>query len=146
MANFVFNIAKGKVAHYAGLPAADDSLIAVPLEADVIEPDSTLKDYDTLAALLGGTSDEQVTMGRKTLSGVTATVSDSSDWVDVDANDPVWTAAGGAPIGAIVICYKPASGSPDSDIVPLTKHDFPITPGGGDITATVAAGGFYRAQ
>jgi hypothetical protein len=146
MANFVFNIAKGKVAYYAGLPAANDALIAVPLEADVIEADATMKDHDTLGALLAGTSDEQTTMGRKTLTGNTVTVDDTNDWVDVDADDPVWTAAGGPAIAAIVICYDPDTTSgDDTSIIPLTKHDFPMTPAGGDITATVAADGYYRA-
>lgn len=146
MANIVFNNAKGKVAYYAGLPASNDALIAVPLEADVIETDSTLKDYDTLSALLAGTSDRQTTMGDKTLTGVTVTVDDTNDWVDVDCNDPVWAAAGGVAIAAIVICYMPDNTAPtDASAIPLTKHDFPITPAGGDITATVASGGFYRA-
>lgn len=146
MANIVFNIAKGKVGYYSMLPGADDSLIAVPLEADVIEADATLRDHDTLAALLAGTSDEQTTMGRKVLTGVTSVPDDTNEWLDADFSDPVWAAAGGVPIAAIVICYKPTAASPDSDIIPLTKHDFPMTPAGGDITATVAAGGFYRAS
>lgn len=147
MANFVFNIAKGKVGYYAGLPGTNDALIAVPLEADVIEADATLKDADTLAAVLAGTSDEQTTMGRKTLAGVTSTIDDTNDWLDVDFTDPVWTAASGAAVAAVVICYVPDNTSPnDATTIPLTKHDFAVTPGGGDVTAVVAAGGFYRAS
>lgn len=147
MANLVFNNAKGKVAYYAGLPAANDALIWVPLEADVIEADATLRDYTNLAALLAGTSDEQTTMGRKTATAVTVTVDNTNDWVDVDCDDPVWAAAGGVPIAALVCCYVPDTTAPsDATTIPLTKHDFPQTPAGGSITGTVAAGGFYRAS
>ena len=34
----------------------------------------------------------------------------------------------------------------DANIVPLTMHDFVVTPDGSDITAQIAAAGFYRAS
>lgn len=146
MADFVFNIAKGRAAHLATLPATNDALVAVPIEASGLEADATLKDYTTLQALLAGASNEQTTMGRKTLTSVTVAVSNTSDWVDVDAADFTWVAATGNPLGAVVICYDPdvAVGT-DNDLIPLTKHDFVVTPGGADITAQVDVGGFYRA-
>lgn len=146
MSDFVFNTAKGRAAHFAGLPAANDALVAVPLEAAGLEADATLKDYTTLQALLAGTSNEQTTMGRKTLTLVTSTINNASDWVDVDAADFTWVAATGNPVGAVVICYDPdTTTGTDADLVPLTKHDFVVTPGGADITAQVDVGGFYRA-
>ena len=114
MADLVFNIAKGKFAYYAGLPAAADALIAVPIETTGLEADETLKDYDTLSALLAGTSNEQTSnMTRKTLASVTVTVDDTpgANWVNVDAADPVWTAATGNAISALVICYDPDTGT-----------------------------------
>jgi hypothetical protein len=141
MADLVFNVMKGKHAYYATLPAADDSLIAVPIETTGIVGDSTMEDYDTLALLLAGASNEQTTMGRKTLTSVTVTVNDTDNKVTVDADDIAWTAATGNDISAIVICYKPASGSTDSDILPMYKHDFVIAVDGSDVTATVSASG-----
>ena len=147
MTDTVANIAKGKVAYYAGLPAANDALKAIPLETTGLEADGTLQDYDTVAALLAGASNEQTTMGRKTLASVTVTVDDTNDRVDVDCADPTWTAATGNAISAIVICYDPdTTAGTDADLVPLVKLDAAATPAGGDITYQVAAGGFYRAS
>ncbi|MEN9793034.1 MAG: hypothetical protein RL330_1112 [Actinomycetota bacterium] len=150
MADLVFNIAKGKAAYYAGLPATNDALIVVPIEASGIEADETLKDYDNLSALLGGTSNEQTSnMTRKTLASVTVTVSDSpgENWVNIDAADPTWTAVTGNAIAALVICYDPdTTGGTDSDLIPLVKLDCAMTPDGSDFTAQFATTGFYRAS
>lgn len=148
MADLVMNISLGRVAYYATLPAASDALIVVPLESSGIEADATLRDYDNLSALLGGTSNEQTTMGRKTVSAsVTVTVDDTNNWVDVDMPDQVWTAASGNAVGALLVCYDGDTGAgTDANITPLTKHDFAVTPDGSDITATIATSGFYRAS
>lgn len=148
MADFVFNISKGWITYYCSLPAASDALIVVPLESSGLEADATLKDYDNLSALLGGASNEQTTMGRKTISAsVVTTVDDTNDRVDIDIPDQVWTGATGNATGALVICYDGDTGAgTDSNIVPLTKHDFTTTPDGTDLTATIAAAGFFRAS
>lgn len=144
MADIVFNIALGKIAYYASLPAANDALIAVPIETTGIVSDATMRDYDDLNALLGGASNEQTTMGRKTLASVTVTVDDTNDRVAVDCADITWTAASGNAISAIVICYDPdTTGGTDADLIPLTKHGFAVTPDGSDLTATVTD--FFRA-
>ncbi len=147
MANFVFNIAKGKVAYYAGLPATNDGLIAVLLEATGLVADSALKDYDDLASLLAGTSNEQTTMGRKTLTSVTVTVDDTADTVAVDCADLSWTAASGNAVGKLVICYDPdTTGGTDADLIPLTAHDLTLTPDGNDVSVTINAAGFFGAS
>ena len=147
MSSFVFNVSKGKVAYYAGLPAANDALIAVPIETTGIESDATLKDYDNLSVLLAAANNEQTTMGRKTLASVTVTVDDTNDRVDVDCADITWTAATGNAISAVVICYDPdTTTGTDADLIPLIKDDAVATPAGGDITYSVATSGFYRAS
>ena len=83
MANLVTNIGKGRFVYYAGLPAATDSLIAVVLEATGLEADDALQDYDDLAALIAGASNEQTTMGRKTLANVTVNVNDSANTASI---------------------------------------------------------------
>jgi hypothetical protein len=136
---FVFNISKGRIAHYASLPGTNDALIAIPIEASGVEADSVLIDYDTVAALLAGASNEQTTMGRKTLSSVTVTVDDANDRVALDCDDLVWSGATGNPISDIMICYDPdTTTGTDADLIPLSWHDYSATPDGTNITASVA--------
>jgi hypothetical protein len=145
VATIVFNTALGRVAYLASLPAANDGLIAVPIETTGIVSDATMRDYHDLQTLLAGASNEQTTMGRKPLTGVTVTFDDTNDRVSVDAADIVWTGATGNAISAIVICYDPdTTTGTDADLIPLTKHDFSVVPDGSDIAATVAD--FFRAN
>jgi hypothetical protein len=147
VANIVLNVAKGRFVHYGTLPLANDAIIVVPLEAAGLETDAVLLDYDNLAALLAGTTNEQTTMGRKTAAGVVVTVDDTNNWAFVDINDVTWTAATGNALGALLVCYDPdTTGGTDTDIIVMTKHDFVVTPNGGDITGQVAATGFGRAS
>jgi len=147
MANIPFNIALGKIRYYCELPAAADALILVPVETTGLEADASLRDYDDLAALLAGTTNEQVTIGRKTLSsGVVITVDDTNNWVDIDVPDQTWVGSSGNQVGALIFCYDPDTGvGTDSTLVPLTKHDWVMDPQG-DITAQIAPAGFFRAQ
>ncbi|HVL24317.1 MAG TPA: hypothetical protein VM450_09530 [Thermomicrobiales bacterium] len=139
MANIVFNIALGRLANYTSLPAANDALILVPLEASGLETDAVLRDKDDLAAVVAGTTNEQTTVGRKTLASVTVTVDDTNDRVALDAADVTWTSPTGNAIGAVVICYDPdTTGGTDADLIPLTKHDLAWTPDGNSFTLTIS--------
>jgi len=149
MANFVFNIAKGRVAELYNRVKSNDPattrLVIVPLEATGLETQAVLEDKDSLADVLVGTTNEQTTMGRKYLTDVELTAltpDDTNNRMDLDLPDITWVGATGNPVGALVICYDPAN-STDANIIPLTYHDFAVTPDGSDITATI--NGFYRA-
>lgn len=145
MANLVFNRALGMVAYYASLPAANDALILVPLESSGLETDAVLRDKDDLAAVVAGTTNEQTTVGRKTLASVTVTVDDTNDRVAIDAADVTWTSPTGNAVGAVVICYDPdTTGGTDADLVPLTKHDVTWSPDGNTFSLTIAD--FFRAS
>lgn len=150
-ADFQFNIAKGKMAYYASLPAAADAFIAVLLNATGIEADATLKDYDDLATLLAGSSDELTATNytRKTLAGVTATIDDANDWVDVTCSAFTWTTLGGASnqtVGKMLICYDNDTGAgTDANIVPLVAFALNFTTTGVDETFTPQSPGFFRA-
>lgn len=148
MANGVLNIAKGRFVYYSTLPAANDALIVVPIEATGLEGDDVLNNHDDLAALLAAANNEQTTMGRKTVTAVNVTVDDTNNWVDVDIpTDPVWVGATGNAVGKLVICYDPdTTGGTDSSLIPLTYHNFAVTPDGTDITGVVATSGFARAS
>lgn len=149
MANGVFNIAKGKLAYYATLPAANDAIIVVLLKASGLVADSVMVDYDDLAAVLAGASDEADFSNyvRKTGASVTVTVDDTNDRVDLDLADITWTAATtGQALGKLLVCYdSDTTGGTDSGIIPLTYHDFTATTDGNDLVATIAAAGFARA-
>jgi hypothetical protein len=46
----------------------------------------------------------------------------------------------------LIICYdNDSTGGTDANLVPLTQHDFAITPDGSDVTAVINAAGFFRA-
>lgn len=147
MSDLVFNVAKGRIANYAALPATNDSIIVVPIMTTGIVADSVMSDYTSLSTLLAGASDEQTTMGRKTCANVTVTVDQANDRVDIDCDDITWTGATGAAISALVFVYVPdTTALNDANAVPLAKYDFVVTPNGGDITAQLPVGGFLRAS
>lgn len=142
MANKVTNIGKGRFVHFATLPQTNDAFIAVVLEAAGLESDDALQDYDDLAALLAASNNEQTTMGRKTLTGVTVNVNDTTNVASVDVADITWTAATGNATGKLVICYDAdTTAGTDANIIPLTIHDFSVTPDGTDITVQIDAAG-----
>jgi hypothetical protein len=139
MASFVFNISLGRERTFAELGAASDALIAIPVEASGVESDATLRDKDDVAAVFSGATNEQTTMGRKTLSNVTVTVDDTNDRVNIDCDDITWSGATGNPISDIIIAYDSDTGAgTDANIVPLSMHDFSATPDGTDIVAQVS--------
>jgi len=157
MANQVLNIALGRVAELYNRvdlnDPANSALIILVLATAGIESDATLKDVDTVTALVAGTTNEVTNSGyaRKTLTDadiVAFAPDDTNDRVDLDIPDQTWTAvAAGDGWNDIVICYdSDTTGGTDANIVPMTMHDFVVTPDGSDITAQIAATGFYRAS
>ncbi len=153
MANIVFNIAKGRVVELYNRvennDPANSAIILVPLETTGLEADAVLVDADTLAAVLSGTTNEQTTMGRKTLTDADLAAlpapDDVNDRYDLSLPTTTWAAAGGNAISKILVCYdSDTTGGADSAIVPLTMFDFAQTPSGADIQMT--GGVFYRAS
>ena len=153
MANIVFNIAKGRVVEYynrvKGNDPANSALILVPIETSGLQADSVLIDVDDLAALVAGATNEQTTMGRKTLTDSDLAAlpgpDDANDRYDISLPTVTWTAASGNPISKIVVCYDPdTTGGADSAIIPLTMFDAVATPDGNDLQLT--GGVFFRAS
>jgi hypothetical protein len=122
----------------------------VLLKSSGLESVATLKDYDTLSAILAAANDEAdfTSYVRKTLSSVTVTVDDTNDRVDVDCADPVWTVGSSQALGMLVICYDPdTTGGTDADLIPLVMDDaVATTVATGTLTYTVATSGFFRAS
>lgn len=156
MADIVFNIAKGRVAELYNRVDLNDPANAVLVIAvfNSSETDAAMLDVDTLAALEALASAAEVTnsgYARKVLTDadlVAFAPDDTNDRVDLDIPDQTWTAVvAGTAWTDLVICYdSDSTGGTDSNIVPLTLHDFAVTPNGGDITAQIAAAGFFRAS
>lgn len=157
MAAFVFNIAKGRVAEYYNRVDTNDpansALIVLVLATSGLEADVTLKDVDTVSALLAGTTNEVTNTGyaRKTLTDAdlgALSPDDTNDRMDIDIADQTWTSVGaGDGWSKLVIAYDPDTTSgTDTTLVPLTCHDFVATPSGSDITAQINSAGFYRAS
>ena len=153
MANIVFNIAKGRIVElYSRVKSndpANSALILVPIETSGLEADATLIDVDTLTALLAGTTNEQTTMGRKTLTDAELAAfpapDDTNDRYEVSLPTVTWTGATGNAISKIAVCYdSDTTGGTDANIVPLTMFDFAITPDGSDVQMTT--GVFFRAS
>jgi hypothetical protein len=145
MGNIVFNVALGQVKAYVALVGTGNAaLIAVPLEATGLVADATMRDYTTLAAVLAGASNEQTTIGRKTITSASGTVNNTDDRYEADIANPVWTSPSGNTLGALLICYDPdTTGGDDTAIVPLTKHDWVVSADGSQLEATVTD--FFRA-
>lgn len=153
MANIVFNIAKGRVVEYYNRvennDPANSAIILVPIETSGLESDATLIDADTLTAVLSGTTNEQTTMGRKTLTDTELAAlpapDDTNDRYEVSLPTTTWTAATGNAISKILVCYdSDTTAGTDANIIPLTMFDFAVTPSGTDIQMT--GGVFFRAS
>lgn len=153
MANIVFNIAKGRVKELYNRVKSNDpansAIIIVPIETAGLETDAALTDADTLAAVLAGATNEQTTMGRKTLTdadlAALSAPDDTNDRNECDLPTVTWTAAAGNAISKLLVCYdSDTTGGTDASIVPLTMFDFAQTPSGADIQMT--GGTFFRAS
>ena len=161
MADLVINRSKGRVVELANRVNLNDpanSIFVVALIAATgVELDSVHIDKDDFAALVSGATNFATNTGStpKTLDnatgGIVVTTDDTNDRTDIDFPDQTWTAVANDGTGAIsdlVTGYKPDSTAgtlADSSVVPMTWHDFAVTPDGSDIVAQVNAAGFFRA-
>jgi hypothetical protein len=157
MADFVFNIAKGRVVEFFNRVDTNDpansALIIVVLATSGLESDATLKDVDTLTALVAGTTNEvtNTNYARKVLTDADITMpapDDTNDRFDIDIPDQTWSSvASGDGWSKLVVCYdSDTTGGTDANIIPLTAHDFVVVPDGSSITAQINAAGFFRAS
>ena len=159
MANLVFNISLGRAAELYNRVDTNDptnsAIIVALLATTGIEADATLKDVDTFTALVAGTTNESTNTGyaRKVLTDADIAAfapDDANDRVDLVIADQTWTGVANDGTGGIndaVIAYdNDTTGGTDANIIPMTLHDFVVTPDGSDITMDVPAAGFFRAS
>jgi len=154
MANFVFNVAKGRVAEFFNRVDTNDptNSAIVVVVAQAGSTDAALKDLDTLSAVLAATA-EVTNSGyaRKVLVDTdiaTLSPDDTNDLMQVTIANQTWTGvAAGTGWARLFICYdSDTAAGTDANIIPLTSHDFAVTPDGSDITATIGGTGVYQAS
>jgi len=156
VANIVFNMSLGRAAEFYNRvdtndPAASE-LVVMILATAGIESDAVLKDKDTFADVVAGTTNEVTNGGyaKKVLGDVDIVAfapDDGADQVNLDIPDQTFAAiAAGDGWNDFVMGYDPVGSQTMADIVPMTLHDFVVVPDGSDITAQIAAAGFYRAS
>lgn len=158
MANQVYNIALGRIVEFYNRVDTNDpansALIVVAIAAGTTT-DAAFKDFDTLAASLpgaGGAAEATNTgYARKVLTDadlVAFAPDDANDRTDLDMPDQTWTGvAAGTNWTDLILCFdSDTTVGTDANIIPMTLHDFIVTPDGSDITAQIAAAGFFRAQ
>lgn len=148
MANFIFNRSKGRFVEFAERVNSNDPTNSVfvidVLATSGVEADATLLDKDDFAAVVSGTTNFVTQSSiRKTVDqagGITITYDDTNDRVDVDFPDQTWTAvAAGDGWNDILFGYdSDSTAGTDANILPVSLHDFVVTPDGSDITATIA--------
>lgn len=156
MANFTFNIAKGRVVEFYNRvennDPANSALIVVVLASSGLEAQSVLEDADTLAAVVAGTTNEVTGTGwnRKTLTDADLVAlpapDDTNNRYAVAVPTFNWTPDAAADdAGALLVCYdSDTTAGTDSNIIPLTHHDFSVLTDGNQVV--VNAGDFFRAS
>lgn len=157
MADFKFNIAGGRIVELYNRVDTNDpansAFIIVVLATSGLESDAVLRDKDTLADVLSGTTNEvtNTNYARKVLTDSNLSAfapDDTNNRTDLDFPDQTWTGvAAGDDWSKALVCYDPNTTSgTDADIIPCTAHDFVHAPSGADITLEVAAAGFFRSS
>lgn len=152
MANFTFNIAKGRVVEYFNRVDSNDptnsAIILVPLSAG--DTEANLQDMDDLSTVLAGTPNEAGgSWGRKTLTDAdlaAIAVDDTNNRFPATIPSVTWTApTAGQDTVALLVCYdSDTTAGTDSNIIPLTYHDFAVTADGNDVVLN--AGDVLRAS
>lgn len=155
MANFVFNVSKGRAVEYYNRVKSNDpansAFVIVVLAAAGLETDAVLIDKATLADVVAGTTNEVTNTNyvRKVLTDVdiaALTIDNTNDRVDLDFPDLSWASvAAGDAWAKVVICYdSDTTLGTDANIVPISAHDISLTPDGSTLNVLIA--NWLRAQ
>lgn len=162
MAAFTFNVAKGRTVEFHtrvdGNDPANSALIMVILAASGLESDDVLRDKDTLADVVSGTTNEvtNTNYARKTLTDAdisAATIDDANDWVTLTISTQTFTSiAAGDSWSKGLLCYdSDTTSGTDANIIPIVASDLringaAIVPNGGNIVVNMPAAGYMRAR
>ncbi len=153
-----FNVAKGRFIEWYNRVESNDpanSAFIIVL-ATGAATDATLRDYETLSALLGDAGVTEATFtnyGRKTLTDADLAAfpgpDNANDRYDVTLPDQTWAQAGNGvnnTLTRLYVCYdSDTTAGTDANIVPGGFNDFAVTTNGGDLTADFGVV-YYRAS
>lgn len=155
MTDIIHNIALGRVAElYNRVDSSDPTNAVLVLIAWVSsDTDDAVRDADSVSALeaLGSTAEATNSGYSRIVLDDTDIVAfapdDTNNRVDLDIPDQTFTSvSAGDNWTDLGIAYdSDSTGGTDADIVPMTWHDFAVTPDGNDIVAQIATAGFFRA-
>lgn len=145
----------GAARYYATLPASNDALVLLFLQAGH-QDDDQLRDYDYVSQLLSPTANKECTapnyVRKQITSAATITPDNTNNRVDVGLPTITWTGLG-AMTGtnskqdqaALIVAYQAnVTSGTDSTLQVLTKHYYPFVADGSDRIVPFPAG-FYRA-
>jgi hypothetical protein len=131
--------AKGRFVEKCMFPLGTDNILVVPLQSTGIPTDNIMRNCQTLAAIFtaGGVEATFTNYTRRVLAAADITI--TYDLVTnfrptVSFATQVWAAAGGAinnTLAAIVLAYRPTSGTADSGCLPLAVMGYSGTTTGG---------------
>lgn len=154
MADFTYNIAKGRIVEYYNRVKSNDpsasALILIPLTTKGTEAQG--QDFDTVAAAIDGVNfvEAGAAWGRKTLTDTELAAlpapDDTNNRYAVQVPSVTWTsvAAGNNTTGLLVAYDSDTAAGTDSNLIPLTCHDFAVTTDGNNVVLNV--GDFLRAS
>jgi hypothetical protein len=142
MADFMFNVAKGRVVEFFNRVQSNDpansAIILVPLSAS--DTEANAQDADTLTAALATAMNEQTggSWVRKTLTNTELSaiaVDDTNNRFPATLPEVTWTTPTAASdTTGLLVCYdSDTTGGTDANIIPISHHDFAVTADGNDV-------------
>lgn len=153
MANYVMNIAKGRIVELirnvdTNSPA-DAKIILIPLSAS--ETEANAQDTATVTAFLATAANEQTggNWVRKTLTDADFAATDydpdnTANTGEATLPQVTWTAPTvGSNTTGLLVAYTEEASPTDGGTIPLTHHDFAVTADGNDVILN--AGDFLSA-
>jgi hypothetical protein len=158
MADTLCNIVKGRVVELYNRVKSNDPTnsafvwVALNVSGD---QDDAIRDCDTLAAVEALANVAEVTnagYSRKVVTDADLAAlpapDDTNNRFDIDIPDPVFAnVSAGDAWTDLLLCYdSDTTAGTDSNIIPMCLFDFPMTPDGSSLQATVNAAGFFRAS
>lgn len=154
MADFIFNQALGRIREFADDAAGDVAAAQmVVMLITAADADDTQRDFDTISALLAGSSTEATFTNYARIdvedASITVTVDDTNNRVDIDIPDQTWSSAGNGTNNTmtdLVTAFDLTGSDADAALVPWSQHDFTPTTDSSDLTAQIDSAGLQRAS
>lgn len=156
MGDGVFNISAGKAAELAQRVLDNDPGTAVlrVFLWEEVETDANLRDLDFVATLEAGTLTEADFTNYVNVpitdsgEGLTVTVQDGSDRMEIDFDDITFTSAGNGlnnTLTRLTVAWDSPGTDVDATMENICFFDFSVVTDGSDITAQVDATGWFHA-